>query len=136
MPKDILVLKVLINSKLMSNLLTIDLKQLHFFAFHGLYEEEKKTGNEFEVNLSVDYKPGTVVISEIADTINYAELFDLVKAEMQKPRDLLETLAMEIVELIHSLYPQITKAVITITKLHPPITAFTGSVGVKYKKEW
>jgi dihydroneopterin aldolase len=120
----------------MSNLLTIELKQLHFFAFHGLYEEEKKTGNEFEVNLSVDYKPGTVVISEIADTINYAELFDLVKAEMQKPRDLLETLAMEIVELIHSLYPQITKAVITITKLHPPITAFTGSVGVKYKKEW
>jgi 7,8-dihydroneopterin aldolase/epimerase/oxygenase len=120
----------------MSNLLTIELKQLHFFAFHGLYEEEKKTGNEFEVNLSVDYKPDTVVISEIADTINYAELFDLVKAEMQKPRDLLETLAMEIVELIHSLYPQITKAVISITKLHPPIAAFTGSVGVKYKKEW
>ncbi len=120
----------------MNNLMTIELKKLHFFAFHGLYEEEKKTGNEFEVNLSVDYKPDTVVISEIADTINYAKLFDLVKAEMQKPRGLLETLAMEIVELIHSLYPQIIKAEISITKLYPPIAAFTGSVGVKYSKSW
>jgi len=116
--------------------MTIELKKLQFFAFHGLLEEEKKTGNLFEVNLSVDQLPNTVVITDISATINYAELFHLVKAEMQKPRELLETLAMEIVEHIHSIYPQITKMEISITKLHPPITAFTGSVGVKYSKSW
>ncbi len=120
----------------MSNLMTIELKQLHFFAFHGLYEDEKKTGNEFEVNLSVDYIPDTIVITDLSATINYAELFELVKAEMQKPCELLETLAMGIVELIHSLHPQIKKVAISITKLHPPIAAFTGSVGVKYSKSW
>lgn len=120
----------------MSNLMTIELKKLQFFAFHGLYEEEKKTGNEFEVNLFVDYIPNTVIITDMSATINYAELFELVKTEMQKPRGLLETLAMEIVELIHSLYPQIVKAEISITKLHPPIATFTGSVGVQYSKRW
>jgi dihydroneopterin aldolase len=35
--------------------ITIELKQLRFLAYHGLYAEERKTGNEFEINLSVSF---------------------------------------------------------------------------------
>lgn len=120
----------------MAELITVELKRLHFFAFHGLFAEERKTGNEFDVNLSVCYSPVSGVITDINETVNYAKLFELVKTEMQKPRDLLETLVMEIAELIHASFPQIRKVEISIDKLYPPIAGFDGSVGVIYKKEY
>ena len=120
----------------MQNLLTISLKKLSFFAYHGLYAEERKTGNEFEVNLSVSYLPISGTITDISDTVNYVQLYELLKTEMQKPRDLLETLVMEITEAIHLSFSQIKKVEIAVTKLHPPIPQFTGTVGVKYLKEF
>ncbi len=120
----------------MSGLLTIELKQLRFFAKHGLYAEERKTGNEFEVNLAISYQPNSGTITDLSDTVNYVQLYDLLKTEMQKPRNLLETFAMEVTELMHSSFPGIKKVEISITKLHPPIPKFTGTVGVKYSKEY
>ena len=120
----------------MSGEVTIELKGLHFFAFHGLYAEERKTGNEFEVNLAISYQPSSGIITDISDTVNYAVLFELLKSEIQKPRDLLETLVMEITEIIHLSFPQIKKVKISVIKLYPPIPAFAGSVGVKYNKEY
>jgi 7,8-dihydroneopterin aldolase/epimerase/oxygenase len=120
----------------MKSVMTIELKALRFHAFHGLFPEEKKTGNEFEVNLSVDYTPAEKVITQIDNTVNYAQLHELIKSAMQQPRDLLETVAMEIVENMYTTFPQIKKAAIEIMKLHPPIAQFIGSVGVKYEKEY
>ena len=117
-------------------IMTVELKELRFYAFHGLYGEEKKTGNEFEVSLCVDFTPVETIIANIAATVNYARLYEIIKTEMQKPRALLETLAMEIVETIHDSFPQISKADISIRKLQPPIIQFTGSVGVRYQKEF
>ena len=116
--------------------ITIELKKLRFFAYHGLYAEERKTGNEFEVNLTVSYTPVSGTITHLDDTVNYTMLYELLKAEMQKPRDLLETFVMEVAEHIHSSFPQIKKVEIFITKLHPPIAKFIGTVGVKYCKEY
>lgn len=120
----------------MPGLITVELDHLHFFAYHGLYAEERKTGNEFEVNLAVQYEPSAEIIQDIADTINYATLFELVKRQMQQPVDLLETLAMKIAAEIHSSFPQVKKLEIAVSKLHPPIPAFTGNVRVKYSQEY
>lgn len=116
----------------MNGLMTIELKGLHFYAYHGLYPEEKKTGNEFEVSLSVSYRPASGTITDISDTVNYAALYALLKKEMTEPRHLLETFVMEMAELIHLSFPQITKIDISITKLHVPVPKFTGSAGVTY----
>ena len=120
----------------MSGLITIELKKLRFLAYHGLYAEERKTGNEFEINLSVSYQPSSGTITGISDTVNYSELYTLLKTEMQKPRHLLETFLMEVAEFIHGSFPQIKKIEISITKLHVPISKFTGTAGVKYQKEF
>jgi dihydroneopterin aldolase len=116
--------------------ITIELKKLRFLAYHGLYAEERKTGNEFEINLSVSYQPLSGTITDISDTINYAELYTLLKTEMQKPRHLLETFLMEVSEIIHLAFPQIKKIEISITKLHVPIAKFNGTAGVNYEKEY
>lgn len=116
--------------------MTITLQGLRFHAFHGLYPEERKTGNEFEVNLAVDYIPPAETITAIGDTVNYVSLHALIKEAMKQPVDLLETLAMEIVEQVHQQYPQIIFANISIQKLNPPAEQFTGHVGVRFRKQF
>ncbi|MBL7707869.1 MAG: dihydroneopterin aldolase [Chitinophagaceae bacterium] len=119
----------------MRAVMTIQLNQLRFIAKHGLYAEELKTGNEFEVSLSVDHIPVEGIITDLSATVNYVKLYELVKGRMQQPSALLETVAMEITEAIFAAFPSVTKTELSITKLHPPIVAFTGNVGVKYCKE-
>jgi 7,8-dihydroneopterin aldolase/epimerase/oxygenase len=116
--------------------MTIELKGIRFFAYHGLYAEERKTGNEFEVNLLVTHMPPDATITHLSETVNYVRLYELLKTEMQKPRELLETFLMEFTEVIHISFPRIRKVEILITKLQPPILGFTGKVGVKWVKEW
>lgn len=120
----------------MPGVLTISLNNLRFYAYHGLYAEEKNIGTGFEVNLSVLYSPGTVIVNDIEATVNYVSLYDLVKREMQKPRELLETFLMEVTEHIYVAFPQVKKVEISATKLNPPIEKFVGTVAVKYEKEF
>ena len=107
-----------------------------FFAYHGYYAEEKKIGNEFEVTIQLDYQPLQGTITGIAETINYVDVYDLLKKEMMQPRELLETLAMEIIEKLHLQHPIIKEAMITIIKVNPPIASFSGRVGVSFRKRF
>lgn len=117
----------------MSDQITVELKDLKFFAFHGLYELERKLGSDFIVNLKARYQPNEVLITEVDQTINYVSLFEIVKEQMMKPVDLLETLAMNIVQIIHDKYPVIKEIEINIEKKNPPIASFTGNVAVAYR---
>ncbi|MBK6935684.1 MAG: dihydroneopterin aldolase [Chitinophagaceae bacterium] len=116
----------------MSAIITIKLNHLRFFAYHGLYAEERQTGNEFEVNITLAYPAPDEVIQEIESTINYAAVYDLVQNRMQKPTPLLETLVMEIAAAIHTSFPQIMRIDVFIKKMDPPIKGFTGNVEVVY----
>jgi 7,8-dihydroneopterin aldolase/epimerase/oxygenase len=116
----------------MRGLLTIELKQLRFFAYHGLYKEEQKIGNDFEVDLLVSYNTSEMV-TDISDTINYVTLYEIVKEEMKKTTELLETLVMTITGRIREKFPQAVSIDISIYKLTPPIAKFPGKVGAKYK---
>lgn len=120
----------------MAGLMTIELNGLQFHAFHGLYEEEKITGNEFEVNLYVSYRPKNEIVNELSGTINYAVIFDIVKKRMQERTDLLETIAMSLAEEIYQQFREVQKVDISIRKLHPPIVGFNGNVAVRYQKEF
>lgn len=136
MQKDISVQKEFIETTQMNELISIELKGLHFIANHGLYPEEQKTGNEFEVNLTVSFVPSSGTITGIADTIDYARLYELLKKEMNHSRHLLETLAMEITENIHLSYPVSKKIEISIRKIHVPILNFRGHACVHFVKEY
>jgi dihydroneopterin aldolase len=120
----------------MAALMTIELTGLRFHAFHGLYEEEKIAGNEFEVSLYVSYRPQNEIVNELSGTINYAVIFDIVKKRMQERTDLLETIAMSLAEEIRREFAEIQKVDISIKKLHPPIAGFSGNVAARYQKEF
>ena len=42
---------------------TIELRGLQFYSFHGLYEEEKKVGGEFIVDVFEKFPAVTIVSS-------------------------------------------------------------------------
>lgn len=115
---------------------TIQLHQVRLFGTHGMYQEEIGVGNEFEINLVMKLRaPKTGQIS-INDTINYAEVFRLVKEVFAVRKVLLEHLAEKITASLKANFPQATAITLQITKLNPPITGFTGAVSVTYCKKY
>jgi len=112
---------------------TVHLRDIKFFAFHGVYDEEKFTGNEFEVNLSVVFDQGTVD-DDLARTVDYVHLFKILNIEMNQPRTLLETVAEKVIAAIFLSYPFVKSISIDIWKLNPPIEQFDGKVGISLSK--
>ena len=108
----------------------ISLNDVHFFGYHGMYEEEKILGNTFIVNLYVDVLPAQAVIKSIAETIDYVTLFELVKLRMAIPTPLLETIVSELAETILQNYITVSEVFIKITKLQVAIKSLEGNMSV------
>jgi len=111
---------------------SIILKDIRFHAYHGVLEQEKKVGNTFIVNIkiSVDLSKATET-DRISDTINYAEIYDIINKEMSVPSNLLEHVAGRILRKIKSTYPEAKKILINIAKERPPITGEISSSAVE-----
>lgn len=114
-------------------MITVHLHNLIFNGRHGLYAEEAITGNQFEVNLDISFEKTNEIIN-IEDTVNYGEIYEAVKLEMQKPTDLLEVLSQKIIDVIGKKDERIKKIKISIFKSHAPINKFEGKVGVTMEK--
>jgi dihydroneopterin aldolase len=112
--------------------MTVSLHDVHFRAHHGVMPQERVVGNEFAVTLSVTYHVGMSVTDDLKDTISYADLYEIVKSEMQIPAKLLEFVAWKIAEKIRKTYPQVIALTVKLTKLSPPIEGMDGSAGVEY----
>ena len=114
----------------MSNLLTISLNNVRFRAYHGLHPEERQKGNDFVVNMQVNYIPKSGIISSLEETIDYADLFTIINTTMQRPVDLLETLVQTIAHNVHQQFPHVNEVTVSVEKLNPPIDKFSGSAAV------
>lgn len=112
--------------------ITIHLKQLRFFAYHGWHPQEQQTGNQFELNIIVKLHPAKEVVRKLEDTVNYADIYELVKKRMEKATPLLETVVMELAEEIAAAHPVIAEMELFLDKLTAPIAGMDGRVGVSY----
>ena len=114
-------------------MLSIHLHQLQFFAYHGIYEEERISGNHFEVNVRIDYQPNIIPVKHLSDSIDYVQVYELVKKRMAIPTPLLETLVTELADQFLATFLKAEVVFISIKKLHPPIQDIEGSVGVSFE---
>jgi len=117
-------------------MITIELNNLVLHGYHGVFEEEKKVMNTFEVNLSVKYDEKKSDFNSLEDTISYVDLYDIVKQKAQVPALLLEKLCQEIIRKIKHQYPIVREVVISIYKMQAPIENFQGKVGVTMRKKF
>ena len=100
----------------------ICLHEVRFYAFHGVMPQERSVGGEFLVSVKVGYPLEKAMSSDgVADTLNYAELYELVKKEMMQPSGLLEHVMGRIVEAIEKAFPEVTSVEVKIKKVNPPM---------------
>lgn len=116
-------------------MLTIHLSNLNFFCYHGLYNEEKIIGSEYLVDVKIDLHKIESVIQSIDHTLDYVQVYELIKKRMMQPTELLETIAMELADTILNISHLAKKVDIKITKKNVPFTNFEGQVSVSYIKE-
>ena len=112
----------------------ISLNKLLFVGYHGLYPEEKKLGNNYSVEIDIDFNPKQAIIDQLDQTIDYVHVYAIVKKWMEIPTPLLETLVGKIADDILSSQALANKVFVKITKLHLPIPSFEGNVSVKIEK--
>ena len=115
---------------------TVELHNLILHGYHGVFEEEKKVMNTFEVNLSVRFDERKSDFNRLEDTISYVDLYKIVRNKTQAPALLLETLCQGIIRKIKQQYPRVTEVTISIFKMQAPIENFQGKVGITMKKKF
>ena len=116
--------------KLMSS--KIYLRNVRFHAFHGVLPQEGIVGNDYLVNLVLDYDFSSAMqTDELQGTLKYAEVYQKVREEMAVPSKLLEHVAGRIAHRLFSDFPEIQKLQLSITKVNPPMGADSDGAGVE-----
>ena len=106
---------------------------IYGFGYHGLFEHERTNGQDFfvDVFLSVDLQAASQSDS-IDDTVNYAEITDLVTVEITtNPVSLIEKLAGRIAERILLSYSKVNSVSITVHKPQAPVSAPLKDIAVQ-----
>ena len=103
---------------------TISIENLRIHAFHGVMEQERNVGADFLLSLHIHYNISKAMeTDEVADTLNYAEVCEVVTQEMKTPSKLLEHVAGRICKALFLRFPQATAISLKLTKQNPPMGA-------------
>jgi dihydroneopterin aldolase len=100
----------------------IILEKMQFYAYHGFFDEEQLVGANYELTLALDLDialPGRT--DELADTLNYQAVYDVVKEQMNIKSRLVEHVAQRIIDRLKAQYPQIQRVELSLSKLNPPL---------------
>ena len=108
------------------------LRNLKFHAYHGVLPQERLAGNDYTVDLKIKYDVSKALVSdEVDDTLNYAEVYELVSQEMAVPSALVERVAGRIGDRIFRRFQGVTEVELKIIKVNPPMGADCDGAGVE-----
>ncbi len=109
----------------------IELENMEFQAFHGCYPLEQVVGNRFRVDVTLEADLSDAAKSDqVEDTINYLEVFELVRAQMAVKSHILEHVCARIIDALYEAYPQCRHVRVKVAKLAPPLGGKIGQVSV------
>lgn len=108
----------------------IELTGLECFGYHGVFEEEKKTGQPFIVDVTC-WLDTAGIEDDLSRTVNYAELADVAADIVEGPsQDLIETVAEEVAETAMQRFEILHAIEVTIHKPKAPIPRTFADVAV------
>lgn len=113
----------------------IRLAGLSVCAYHGVFEHERAYGQEFIVDLVVEFDTRAAAASDdVSDTVNYGDLALTVAAEVKRdPVNLLETLAARVASTVLT-DTRIDAVEVTIHKPQAPIETGFSDVTVTIRR--
>ena len=101
---------------------TVELIGMEFLSRHGCLEIERSVENLFVVDFRGEYDMGAAVHSDsLSDAVDYADIYDIVAAEMAVPSNLLEHLSGRICAAVAARHPELISFSISVSKRRPPI---------------
>ncbi len=111
----------------------INIKGMSFHAYHGCFKEEQLIGTEFLVDLKIMFDTNKAEKNDsLEDTIDYQDIYNIVKKEMDIPSKLIEHVARRIVDAVLLSEPSIIKIKIKLSKLNPAIGGKVEAVSVSF----
>jgi dihydroneopterin aldolase len=114
---------------------TIKLKNIRTFSYHGCLVEEGKIGSDYSVDLEIKTDLRKSSISDnLADTVDYVLLNQIVEEEMAIRSDLLEHVARRIIVRIFAEAPSVSRIKIGVSKLNPPIGGDVEAVTIEMEE--
>ena len=116
--------------KLESGEIFID--NMRFHSRHGVLPQEQATGGDFVVSVQIQYPLATAAeTNRVVDTLNYAEVYGIVKKEMAIPSKLIEHVAGRIGKSLIAAMPGIEELTVKVVKKNPPMGADSDGAGVQ-----
>ena len=113
----------------------VALEGMEFFAYHGYYDEEQKTGNRYSVDIAVTADvAGAARQDRLSLTINYEALYRIIAEEMARQSRLLEHIAERIIERTYQAYPHAELVEVSVSKYNPPIGGICTRARVTLRK--
>ena len=121
--------------------LTIQVEGIYVYGTHGVYDQEKKNGQDFRVDLLVELKENILNFENYKyesfdNTINYENLVnEVINVSDNNSFDLIETFAYEILNSLRK-YNNILKATVTIHKPSSPLKELVEDISVTASEEF
>ncbi|HYN72130.1 MAG TPA: dihydroneopterin aldolase [Nakamurella sp.] len=113
----------------------ITLTGLTVFGHHGVFEHEKRDGQDFVVDVTIWLDlTRAVAADDLTETVHYGELAGLAAGIIAgPPRDLIEAVAGEIADTVMARYP-VHAAEVTVHKPAAPIPLAFADVSVTIRR--
>lgn len=109
----------------------IIINDMEFFSYHGFYPEEQKIGCKYTIDLILKLSLDEPCKSDKLDTtVNYEDVYTLVRHEMNYPSKLIENVASRIITTLKERYTQIEHIDIKLYKYNPSLGGQVGRVGI------
>lgn len=101
---------------------TIELRDVHLFAHHGVMPQEQEIGAWFTIDIEIEINDYSCSESDLIEgTVSYADVYNILCEEMKKPSRLLENVCNRISRRLYDNFCQITAIRITLCKDTPPM---------------
>jgi len=115
---------------------TISITGLRLTGYHGVFEHEKRDGQEFLVDLEIELDLSSAGnTDELQNTLDYSVVVDEVAQRVTgESVDLIETLAHDIAQLVLS-HPQPAAVTVTVHKPQAPVGHPVEDIAVTIRRE-
>jgi dihydroneopterin aldolase len=118
----------------MSDLISI--KGIRGFGYHGVFDFERRDGQDFFVDLEVALDLSAASKSDdLSDSIDYGLFTTIVREEIEgEPVNLIERLAGRIAERLQSQFVSIKAITVTVHKPHAPVKEDVTDIAVTIRR--
>ena len=110
------------------------IRNMAFFAYHGLFPEEARLGQRFEVDVEIFGDFRGMAHQAQPDVADYPQVYALVERVMTQERyGLVEALADRIAEVLQNEL-KLNQLLVRVRKPHPPLPAHFDGIEVEVRR--